>query len=110
MILDAVIAISRLTKDPDNNYKESYMPNMALQAVEGNLQPADPSETAISEGIYGQTFVFFTTESGIRSGDRATVSGTGEKFTVRGVTDWSQTDLIPHFEMMFFRSEDEEVI
>ncbi|MHA1842388.1 MAG: hypothetical protein ACTSYW_10480 [Candidatus Heimdallarchaeota archaeon] len=109
MILDSIISIDRLTKDEDNPDKESYQPNAALQAVKCNIQPASPEQTAIANGIFGQTYACFTTESGIKVGDKVTVSGTGEVMRVKGIQDWSQSEGIPHFELTLARFEEEEV-
>lgn len=107
MILDRLISIARLTKDSDNAQKESYVSNAALQAVRCQIQPASPEDTAIAEGVYGQTYLGFTSISGILSGDKVTVSGTGEVFRVKGVEDWSYPDLSPHFEFTLVRWEEE---
>jgi len=108
MIFDSIIAISRLTKDIDNPDKESYQINAALQAVKCQLQPATATETAIAEGVFGQTYLCFTTESGIKVGDKVTVSGTSEILKVRGIEDWS-FDPLSHYEMTLVRFEEEEV-
>jgi hypothetical protein len=110
LILDRIISISRLIQDADNPNKESYQPNLALQTVSCNLQPATPQDTAIAQGVFGQTYICFTTESGIKSGDKVTVSGTGEKFVVRGIEDWSYPDLSPHFELTLVAMEEEDVL
>ena len=110
MILDHIVAVSRLTKDSDNASKESYQVNLALSAVKCQIQPAGPEETAISEGVFGQTYLAFTTTSGIFPGDYITVSGTGEQYRVKGVEDWSQIEGIPHFEITMLRFEEEEML
>lgn len=110
LIVDSIIAISRLTKDPDNSNKESYVPNLALTSIKCQIQPASPEQTALADGIFGQTHVIFTTTSGIFSGDRITVSGTGETFKVKGVEDWSQIVGIPHYEIVIARMLEEEVL
>ena len=108
MILDSVISIHRLTKDIDNTDKEQYQVNQALMAVRCNIQPASPEQTAIAEGVFGQTYICFTTESGVLTGDKITVSGTGELMRVRGIEDWSM-DPMPHYEITLVRMEEEEV-
>jgi len=110
VITDTIVAISRLKQDVGDADKEQYQPNAALQAVKCQIQPATPEETAIAEGIFGQTFTMYTTESGILPGDKVTVSGTGEVYRVRGRTDWSKPDLIPHYEITLVRFEEDEVI
>ncbi len=108
IIVDSVAAIQRLTRDSDNVDKESYVTNAALQAIKCNIQPASPAETAIAEGIFGQTYIMFTTESGVFVGDKVTVSGTAEIFRVKGIEDWS-ADPLPHYEAVLVRWEEEKV-
>ena len=110
MILDTVIAISRLLKDSDDADKESYQPNAALLNVKCQIQPASPEETAIADGVFAQTYACYTTESGILSGDKVTVSGTGDTYRVKGIEDWSLPDLIPHYEITLVKFEEEDII
>lgn len=110
LILDHVVSIKRLTKDTDNTNKESYQVNQALAAVKCQIQPATPEETAVSEGVFGQTYIAFTTVSGIYPGDMITVSGTAEQYRVKGVEDWSQIEGIPHYEMTLLKFEEEEML
>ena len=109
-VLDVVTTISRLTKDSDNPNKESFQLNEALMGVKMNIQPATPEDTAIAGGVFGQTFVGFTTESGIQRGDLVTVSGTGQLYRIRGIEDWSSPDDLPHFELLLVSFEDEQLI
>jgi hypothetical protein len=108
VITDKYINIKRLTKDLDNSDKESYQDNLALQSIACQIQPAGAEDVAISDGVYGQTFICFTTASGIRTGDHVTVSGTGELFRVRGIENWSEIDIIPHFEITLVSMEEED--
>ena len=108
IIVDSVAAIQRLTKDSDNVDKESYVINAALQAIKCNIQPASPEQTAIAEGVFGQTYIMFTTESGILVGDKVTVSGTAEVFRVKGKENWD-ADPLSHYEVTLVRWEEEEV-
>lgn len=110
LIYDQIVAVSRLIKDADNTSKEQFQANMALQHVKCQIQPATPEQTAISNGVFGQTYTMFTTTSGIFAGDKITVSGTGEILRVRGVEDWSQISGIPHYEVTLVKLEDEEVL
>lgn len=110
LILDSVIAISRLTKDADNTSKESYVANAALSSVKCQIQPATPEETAIAAGVFGQTYLMFTTQSGIFPGDMATVSTTNEVFRVKGVENWAGIEGIPHYEITLIRMLEEEVL
>ena len=110
LLLDHIVAISRLQKDADNTSKEQFQPNLALQQIKCQIQPATSEQVAISNGVFGQTFVMFTTQSGIFTGDKVTVSGTGETMRVRGVEDWSQIEGAPHYEITMMRMEEEEVL
>ena len=110
LLLDHIISIKRLTKDSDNADKESYVDNLALGAVKCQIQPATPEETAVAEGVFGQTYVCFTTQSGIYSGDFVTVSGNQEKYKVKGVEDWSQIQGIEHYEITLVKFEEEEML
>lgn len=107
MIEDTVVAIKRLTPDSDNADKEGYVVDLSLQSVKCQIQPVSAEESVIVDGVYGQTFLMFTTQSGIFSGDKVTVSGSGSTYRVKGVQDWSTTDLIPHFEMTLVKMEEE---
>lgn len=108
MILDNIISISRLVRDIDNQDKEQYAPNLALQNIKCQIQPASPEQTAISDGVFAQTYLGFTTESGFLTGDRVTVSGTGEKMVIRGIENWTMPDVAPHYELTLVRMEEEE--
>lgn len=109
LIQDRIVAISRLQVDADNANKEQYVVNEALSFIAVNIQPATAQDTAIAQGVYGQTYTMFTTESGILSGDKVTVSGTGQIFIVRGVEDWSYPDLAPHYEITLVEMEENEL-
>ena len=107
LILDTIVSVKRLTRDSDNSNKESYQPNLALQCVKCQLQPASAEDTAISGGVFGQTWIGFTTESGVLSGDHLTVSGTGKAYRVKGIQDWQLPDLSPHIEWTLVTMEEE---
>ena len=109
MILDKTISVERLIKDHDNNDKESYQPNLALQAVRCNIQPASAEQVALVDGVFAQAYFGFLSQSGILTGDKVTISGTGEVFRVKGIENWAMTDIIPHYEMTLLRFEDEEL-
>lgn len=110
LLYDHVISIKRLTRDSDNTNKESYQANAALQGVRCQIQPASAEDTVIANGVFGQTYICFTTNSGILSGDHVTVSGTGEQYRVRGVEDWSQIEGAPHFEITLLKFEEEMAV
>lgn len=107
VITDSVVAIQRLKDDTDDSDKEQYQTNEALQAVKCQIQPASPAATAVAEGIFGQTYMMFTSESGILEGDKVTVSGTGEIYRVKGIEDWSM-DPVPHFEITLLEFDEEK--
>lgn len=109
IITDNIISIKRLQKDATDSNKESYQINEALSSVKCQIQPAGAEDTAISDGVYGQTFICFTTQSGIKTGDHVTCSGTGETYRVRGIEDWSQIDIEPHYEITLVMLEEEDI-
>lgn len=104
MYLDRTVSIERLTPTFLDSDKESYQAVGNYQAVKMNIQPASAELTAVSEGVYGQTFQAFTTVSGIRISDRVTVSGSGDKYIVKGVNNhiWGP---IPHLELVLFKGD-----
>lgn len=106
VITDAIVSIKRLTKDTDNTSKEQHRANAALAAVKVQLQPATPAETAIAGGPVGQTYIAFTTESGLMVSDHVTVSGTGEILKIKGIEDWSM-DPAPHFELTLIKYDED---
>lgn len=110
MIQEHVISIARLVKDLDDANKEQYVTNEALRNVKCQIQPAGAEQLAFADGVYGQTYMCFTTQSGILTGDKVTVSGTGQVLRVRGIEDWSQVEGIPHFELTLVAPEEEEII
>jgi hypothetical protein len=69
-----------------------------------NIQPASPELLAVSEGVYGQTYKAFITYSGLQIGDQITVSGTNDKYIVRGIDDWNYGPL-PHYEVVLFKGD-----
>ncbi len=102
MILPFKASCARLSPDPTNNDKESYAvinPSFPI-----DVQPATAELTAITEGVYGQTFLGFTTYSGIALGDRITISGTSLGYKVKGVNNWNYGPL-PHVELVLFQGD-----
>ncbi len=94
-----------------NANKEDWQPVSGLVGVRINVQPASTETTAISEGYFGKTYTVFTTHSGIKEGDRLTVSGTftdgttiNKQIFVRDVGKW---DFVPlrHFEITCVEKE-----
>lgn len=103
MYLDLTVSIDRLLPDSDTD-KESYQAVGNYQAVKMNIQPASPELTAVVEGAYGQTFRAFVTVSGIKIGDRVTVSGTGQRYIVKGLDNYYWGP-IPHLEIVLFKGD-----
>lgn len=104
MYLDKVVSISRLTPTAADSDKENYQAVGNYHAVKMNIQPASAELTAVSEGVYGQTYQAFTTVSGLRIGDRVTVSGTNDQFIIKGIQDYNWGP-IPHLEVVLFKDD-----
>lgn len=100
MILDKIISVKYLLPDAADSDKEGYVSNAALSNVRINIQPASEQTIALVEGVLGQTFIAFTTQSGIAEGNYLTVSGTSDNYVVRGISDWSSPNLIPHYQFL----------
>lgn len=105
MILNLKADVSRLTPDSGDSDKEQYASINGLGNIDINIQPASAELIAITEGAVGLTFEAFTSISGIFIGDRITVSGTGDKFIVKGVRDWFFAP-IPHLELILFKGDE----
>lgn len=111
LILDRICYVSHLTKNVNNSKKESYVIDQALAGIAINIQPGAAEDTILSDGNFAQTWIAFTTESGIRSGDKITVSGYEHSrvFMVKGIEDWDMLD-IPHYELTLAEFEENEYI
>lgn len=105
LILDRVLNVSRLQKDSDNTSKESYQSYVPLQNVPMNIQVAQAEDVVIANGVFGQTYIAFTTYSGILSGDKLTDTTTAEVFMVKGKSNWMSPALIPHIELILIKWE-----
>jgi len=81
----------------------------SLSGISCNIQCASPEDIAIADGVFGQTYIAFTSVSGILSGDKIYVPSTGRYFRVKGIEAWNETDLIPHFEYTLVEFEEEDV-
>lgn len=81
---DVTILVEHLNVDSTNTNKEGYVSDAALQAVSGNIQPSSAEVIALYGGAYGKSYTLFTTASGILETDRLTVSGTTQKYIVKG--------------------------
>lgn len=104
MYLDKIASVDRLMPLAGNIDKEQYQAVGNYGAVPINVQPASAELTAVTDGVFGQTFRAFVTVSGIRVGDRITISGSGQKFITKGVQDnnWGP---IPHLELVLFKGD-----
>jgi hypothetical protein len=104
MFFEKTAKVDRLFPEIGNSDKERYASVSAYQNIKINIQPATAELAAVSDGVYGQTYQAFVAVSGILIGDRITVSGTGEKFMVRGVQNWFYGP-IPHLELILFKGD-----
>lgn len=105
LILDRVADVKRLQTDSGDSNKESYVTYAPLADIAINLQPAQPEDTVIAEGVFGQAYIAFTTMSGILEGDRLDMQVTGEQLIVKGKTNWMSPDGIPHIELLLTEFE-----
>lgn len=105
IILDRVVNVARLTLDTGSTTKESYQNHTPLQNIAINVQPATAEDVVIANGVFGQTYIGFTTYSGILSGDRLMDTTTSEAFMVKGRTNWMTPALIPHIELLLVKWE-----
>lgn len=104
MFLDKIASVDRLQPTGADSDKEQYQAVGNYGAIQVNIQPATAELTAIANGVYGQTFQAFVSVSGIRIGDRITVSGTSQQFIVKGVEDHFYGPL-PHLEIVLFKGD-----
>ncbi len=105
MILDRVCDIFRLQRDSDNANKESYQKYLPLANVSWNVQPASSEDIAISNGVFGHTWVGFTTASGILNADKLINQITGEELIVKGKSNWMSPEGEPHIELLLVEPE-----
>lgn len=104
MLLDRTTSIARLTPTSSDTDKEQYLTVTGLEAVKMNIQPATAELIAVSDGAYGQTYQAFATVQGLRIGDQVTVSGSNDKYVIKGISDWNFPP-IPHFELVLFKGD-----
>jgi hypothetical protein len=105
LILDRVADISRLSPDSTNTHKESYVSYLPLANIPLNVQPAQAEDVVVAGGVFGQTYIGFTTASGILEGDKLILQLTGEQFIVKGKQNWMSPDLAPHIELLLVEFE-----
>lgn len=108
LILDRVCDVFRLTLDSGSTTKESYVQYTVLNNTPLNWQPANSEDTILAGGVFGQTYVGFTTASGILEGDKLVMQQTGEVLMVRGKSNWNSPDLAPHTELLLVEFETSE--
>lgn len=106
MFFDKKGLISRLTVLNTDSDKEDYQIIDGLRDVNLHIQPASNETVALVEGVFGKTYTIFTTQSGIKDGDRLTISGLftdgqslNKYIQVKNVGAWSFQPL-PHFEIV----------
>ncbi len=105
MILDRICDVWRLQKDSNNSNKESYKIYPPLANVAWNCQPASSEDVVIANGVFGHTWIGFTTASGIRTGDKLVNQITGEVLINKGIQNWMSPEGEPHVELLLVESE-----
>lgn len=97
MLFDKFVSVEyRVTSGTYNN--SVYVPHPSFTWVPVNIQPIQP-EFGVSDGMAFKHYKVFTTASGIVEGMRLTVSGTGERFVVRGRQRFDYI-VAPHYELV----------
>lgn len=104
MFFERTASVQRLTPVISDNDKEQYENVGNYGNISINIQPASAELTAVSDGVYGQTYQAFVNVSGINIGDRITPSGTSDYFIVKGKSDWNYLP-IPHLELVLFKGD-----
>jgi hypothetical protein len=104
MIFERTASVARLSQTALDGDKEQYVTIEGYGNININIQPASGEVLALVNGVYGQTFTAFTTVSGIAIGDRVTVSGTFDRYYVKGINDWYYAP-IPHVELILFKGD-----
>ena len=109
MILDRVADVWRLSATSDNADKEAYVLYSPLSPISLNFQPGSAEDVVIAGGVFGQTYVGFTTASGILEGDKLVFQVTGEVMMVRGKSNWFSPDIgASHIELLLTEFETNE--
>lgn len=110
MLLDKKGYIKRLSEYSTD--KERYEVDAGLTNIPLHIQPASNETVAITNGVAGKTYTVFTTRSGVRDGDRITVSGLfvdgvsqNKELSVQSIGNWSFPPLA-HFEMVCVEVEE----
>lgn len=77
--------VSRLSPTAADNDKEGYVAHPGFPSgIPINIQPASPEFIALHEGVQGKMFRGFTSSSGVVEGFLLTLSGTSQRYVVRG--------------------------
>ena len=98
--------IFRLSLDSGSTTKESYVQYTPLDNTPLNLQPAGAEDVVVAGGAFGQTYIGFTTASGILEGDKLVMQQTGEVLMVKGKSNWQSPDLgASHTELLLVEFE-----
>lgn len=100
--------VYRLTLDSGSTTKESYVVYAPLANVTLNIQPAEAEDVLMADGVFGHTWIGFTTFSGILPADKLIVQQTGEVLMVKGKQNWESPDLIPYTELLLTEFETSE--
>ncbi len=105
MYFDKHATIKRESATQADSNKEDYGSQAGLQSIAINIQPANAETVALTGGVFGKTYTVYTTHSGIKDGDRLTVSGIfidgvsiNKELDVKAVGNWNFPPL-PHFEI-----------
>lgn len=81
-----------------------YVAHPGFTTVAVNIQPIQDTFANTGNGMFFKNYRVFTTNSGIVEGFRLTVSGTGEKYIVRGRANYGYI-VLPHFELVAERDD-----
>lgn len=108
LLLDRVCDVWRLSLEVGNSQKEAYAQYAVLNNTAINIQPGNSEDVILAGGTFGQTYIGFTTASGILEGDKLVMQQTGEVLMVRGKSNWQSPDLAPHTELLLVEFETAE--
>ncbi len=108
LILDRSADVYRLTLDSGSTTKESYVAYAPLANVSLNIQPAQAEDVLMADGVFGHTWIGFTTYSGILPADKLVIQVTGEVLLVKGKQNWQSPALAPYTELLLTEFETTE--
>jgi hypothetical protein len=105
MYFDKIATIQRLLATDADSDKENYGAVAGSGGISVNVQPSNAETVALINGVFGKTYTVFTTVSGIKDGDRLTISGRwidgvtlNKQLQVMNVGNWFFPPL-PHYEI-----------